>query len=453
MRILHLLKFKSLLTGNKRKIAKNLSWAVLGKVVNILSGLFVGVLVARYLGPDQFGLMNYVISYVTLFNILATFGFDNIEIREIARKDYSVEKILGTAFILRILLASITFIIIVITTFIFESDSFTTWMIIAYSLTLIFGALNVIRNYFTAIVLNEYIVKSEILRTVLGAVIKVFLLFIGATLKWFIIATIFDFLIIAISYVRSYLKQNGTIRTWSFDKTIAFYHLKESLPLLFSGAAILIYQKIDQLMIRNMLDNESVGQYAVGAKLSEFILFIPMIISQTVAPLLIEARAKDVLDYERRRQQFFDVIFWSTFIFSLILSLLAKPIILILYGSNYLPAIPVLQIMAWKAIFSAMFSSSGQIIVIEQKQKYAVIRNLIGCAFSICLNFFLIPVLGIIGSAIVSIITLCLTGYLSHIIIKPYRFLFAIQSDSILYGLFRLKSILLVIQKRLKNAQ
>jgi O-antigen/teichoic acid export membrane protein len=441
------------LSSNRKKVIKNVYWAILGKMVNILSGLFVGILVARYLGPNQFGLMNYIISYVTLFNILATFGFDNIEIREIAKNEHPVEKVLGTAFSLRLLLAVGTLIVVAITAFVFESDSFTIWMIIVYSLSLIFGTLNVIRNYFIAIVLNEYVVKSEIARTLFSGVIKVCLLFFAAPLEWFIIATTFDFLVIAAGYVMSYKKKNGTLRLWSFDKTIAVYHIKESFPLLFSGAAILIYQKIDQLMIRNMIDNKSVGLYSVGAKLSEFILFIPMIISQTLTPLLVQARLKNLIDYKKKRQQFFDVIIWSTFLFSLTLSLTARPLILFLYGSSYEAAIPVLQIMAWKAVFSAMFSSSGQVILIERQQKYAVIRNLIGCAFSITLNFLLIPILGIIGSAIISIITLCLTGYLSHLVIKPYRYLFALQSNSIIYGLFRLKHVVLRTNKGLNDAK
>ena len=57
-----------------------------GKIVNTAGTLLVGILVARYLGPEQYGLMNYVISYVSIFSVLSTFGLDNIEIRELSRK-------------------------------------------------------------------------------------------------------------------------------------------------------------------------------------------------------------------------------------------------------------------------------------------------------------------------------------------------------------------------------
>ncbi len=434
------IKNKINLKGNREKIFKNVFWAVLGKVVNILSGLFVGILVARYLGPEQYGLMSYVISYVTLFSIFSTFGFDNIEIRELAKNKHPKEEILGTALYLRLFFAFCTLLLITLTVIFFEADRFTLWMILIYSLSLVFNAFTVIRNYFTSIVNNEFVVKSEILRTVIGALIKIVLLFLKAPLEWFIITSTFDFLIIAWGYLYSYRKKAGKIKQWKFNKDIALYQIKESFPLLLSGTAILLYQKIDQVMIRNIIDNETVGQYAVGAKLAEFIIFIPMIIAQTITPLLVQAREKDLKLYEIKRTQFFDIIIWSTILFSLLLSISAKPLITILYGSEYIDAIPVLQIMAWKAVFAAMFASSGQIIIVENIQKYAVIRNLYGCLFNVLLNLLLIPIIGISGAAIVSIFTLLITGYISHILIKPYRNIFKLQTNSIVFGLPRLIS-------------
>ncbi len=450
MKLINNIYSKLSLSTNKKKVVKNIYWAVLGKVVNIVSGLLVGIFIARYLGPDQYGIMNYVVSFVTLFNVLATFGFDNIEIRELSRKEFSVEKILGTAIVLRLFFATTTFLLVVIIASIFETDSFTFWMIIIYALSLIFQTLNIIRNYFTSIVLNEYVVKSEIARTVFGGVIKVILLLLHAPLKYFILALTFDFLIICLGYIISYKKKKGNFHEWSFDKKLAFYQIKESFPLLFSGAAIIVYQKIDQVMIKNMINESSVGQYAVGAKLAEFLVFIPMVISQTISPLLVRARERNQEEYEKKRQSFLDIIFWSTFVFSLLLSLVAKPVILMLYGDAYREAIPVLQIMSWKAVFSAMFSSSGQIIIIQRIQKFAVFRNLLGCAFSVVMNLLLIPIYGILGSAAISIMTLFLTGFLSHLIIKPYREIFFVQSNSIFSGFFRIKSLMFQTLKKLK---
>ena len=113
------------ISETKRKIFRNLYWAVVGKVVTLLGALFVGILVARYLGPEQYGLMNYVISYVALFQILASFGMDNIEIREMSRQDADTDVILGTAFRIKLVLALITMALVIGTALIFEADRLT----------------------------------------------------------------------------------------------------------------------------------------------------------------------------------------------------------------------------------------------------------------------------------------------------------------------------------------
>jgi O-antigen/teichoic acid export membrane protein len=438
VKLVEKIKSRLNLTKNRKKVFRNLYWAVLGKIINILSGLFVGILVARYLGPQNFGLMNYVISYVTLFSILANFGLDGIEIRELSKIDANKNEILGTAFQIRLIFSVITWFLILITLFVFESDRFTFVMVLVYSTSLILSTFNVIRNYFTSIVLNEYVVKTEITRTLIGASIKILLLLYHCPLSWFIFATTFDFLLIASGYLYSYRIKVGSIFNWKYNKDFARHLIKESFPLLLSGTAIIIYQKIDQVMIRNMIDNSAVGQFSVASKITELTIFIPMVIAQTLTPLLVKAHQENPDFYIKKRQQFMDFMVWSAIGISLIISLTASPAIRILYGAKYLDAIPVLQIMAWKAVFVALFASSGQIIIIENIQKYAVLRNIVGCFVSIILNLLLIPYMGIIGSALATIITMFFSGYFSHLIIRPFHYLFRIQTNSLSAGLMRI---------------
>lgn len=422
------------LSTNRNKAIKNIFWAVIGKLINILSGLFVGILVARYLGPEDFGLMNYVISYVTLFSILASFGLDNIEIRELAKGNYNKDLILGTAFNIRIGFASLALFLIVFTLYLFESDVFTSTMVLIYSSSLLLSSFNVIRNYFTSIVLNEYVVKTEIFRTILGAVIKIVLLLLHLPLYSFIIATAFDFLLIAGGYVYSYQKNVGLISLWQFNRNIAKVLILESFPLLLSGAALIVYQRIDQVMIRNMMDNNSLGQFSVASKLTELVIFFPSIIAQTLTPLLIGAHKHSEEKYKVKSKQFMDFMIWGSIIVAFLVSITAKWAILVLYGEAYIAAIPVLQIMAWKAVGIALSSASGQLIIIEGLQKYAILRNLFGCLICVSLNLLLIPHWGIIGSAWATIITVFVSGYFSNYCIKPFRHIFKIQFVSMFTG-------------------
>lgn len=424
-------------TPNRRKIVKNVSWAVAGKIVNVIYALFIGVLVARYLGPEQFGLMNYVISYVTLFSIIATFGLNGIEVRELAKMPEKKDAILGTAFIIRFILSLFTILTIIITLLIFESDKYTMVMVIVYSSYLIASSMDVIRNYFTSIVQNEYVVKTEIIRTIVGAGIKILLLVNKCSLTWFIVANTFDFFFIAGGYMYSYRKKVGNIMKWTFDLRIAKFLSKESFPLLLSGAATIIYQRIDQIMIRNMIDNSALGQFSVALRITNLVVFIPNIIASTITPILVEAKQKNYKLYLKKREQFMDGIIWSSILMALIVSITANPAISLLFGDKYLDAIPVLQILAWKAVLIGLFVGSGQIMIIENIQRWAVLRNLIGMLICVIANYLLIPTLGIIGSAIATLITMLFTGFIAHIFIKPYRFLFKMQLNSLIFGLRR----------------
>ncbi len=434
MNLLDKLFEKLKLSPNREKIFRNIFWAVSGKVVNIASGMFVGILVARYLGPEQFGMMNYVISYVMLFSILATFGLDGIEVRELSKRGADKGAILGTAFSLRLVFAVLALLLIFVTLWFFESDGYTFTMVMVYAISLIFSTLNVIRNYFTSIILNEYIVKSEISRTLLGALIKVVLLWFHCSLTWFIAASAFDIVLVGGGYLYSYRKKAIDVVRWRFDPVSAKMLIRASFPLLLSGTAIVIYQKINSVMIRNMLDNVALGQFSVAAKMAEFATFIPMMVAQTVTPLLVKAHQTDLDQYHEKRQQFMDLMAWSGIGMAVVMLLLAFPVIRLLYGPEYILAIPVLQILACRSIFMAIAAASGQLIIIEGIQKYVILRNLAGCAVSIGLNWLLIPVWGIVGSAVAMVVSVAVAGFLSHYVIRPYRFLVSIQWKAILLG-------------------
>lgn len=426
------------LGDNKKRVISNIGWATSGRVIRILTETLVGILVARYLGPSQYGLMNYVISYVAIFSIIATFGLENIEIRELSNPNCSKEQILGTAFGLRLIFSFTAIICIGVILSICNEDAESSILILVYSISIALSPFNVIRNYFTSIVMNKYIVITEIARCLVGASIKIVLLLLHAPLIFFIVALTFDFFLVAGGYVSAYSEKIGAIKAWSFNRLLAKKLILESFPLLLSGAAVIIYQRIDQVIIKSLIDNESVGYFSVAAKFSELILFVPLVMSQTVVPLLVKEINTDKNSYQQKKQYFVDVVLWTSIVCSVVLSLLAYPLIRFTFGIQYLAAVPVLHIIAFKAVGSALSDTGGQIIIIEGKQKYVVIRNIVGCILCITSNYLLIPYFGIVGSAWATIITVLGAGFLCHACIPPYRDVFKVQLDALINGPYRL---------------
>lgn len=435
-------------TGNKKKIITNVLWAMAGKTINLFGQFLVGILVARYLGPEQYGIMNYVISYVFLFTIISSFGLSNIEVRELAKNPHDINAIMGTSFRLRLAFSTIAYILLGLSLLIFRTDAFTSCMIMTYGLILYTGSFDVIRNYFTSIVKNKYVVKTEISRTIIGAGIKIFLLWIKAPLALFIIATMFDTILVASGYCISYKTYVGKISDWFYKKELAPYLIKQSFPLLLSGAAVIVYQRIDQVMIGNMIDKESVGYFSTAGRFLELIIFLPHVLSQTISPLLVNLYQKeDKSLYQIKSQQFVDIVVWTSIIMSFIVSLSAYWLVRYTFGERYLLAVPVLQIIAFKTVGQALSSAGGQLIIIEHIQKWAVIRNMLGCLFCVLLNYLLIPHYGIIGSAYVTIVTVFISGYIANALIPSYRHIFIIETKTFLTGWKEFFNIKQVIRK------
>ncbi len=432
------------LSETKQKVVRNLFWAVTGKVVTLLGSLLVGIFVARYLGPEQYGLMNYVVSFVALFQVFASFGLNSIEIREESKYRGTGEKgrvpcvevntILGTAFGLKLIFAGITMLLVILTAWLFEADTFTKWMITLYSLSMIMNTFGVIRNYFTSIVWNEYIVKTEISRTIIGALIKVVLLLLHAPLAWFIAASLFDTVLIAGGYLLSYRKQIASPRLWTFDLPTAKYLIKESFPLLLSGAALVVYQKIDQVMIGNMIDKANVGFFSVASAFVSVLMFVPITITDTYMPIIAKAWHADREQYRIQNQKFMNLTVWCTIICAALVSLLSYPLVRYTYGEQYLASVPILQVLSFKVVSVAFSSVAGKMIVAEGLQKWTIIRDLVGSVVCVVLNYLLLPRFGVIAAAWIAIVSNLAAGYFSSIFIPAYRHTFVCQTRCLLFG-------------------
>ena len=210
--------------------------------------------------------------------------------------------------------------------------------------------------------------------------------------------------------------------------------LKQSFPLLLSGAAIIVYNRIDQVMIANMIDQSHLGVYSVAVRFAEILVFVPTIISHTVSPLLIETRQKSMERYEYLSGVFMNVTVSVCVILAILTCLLSYPIVYVTFGQAYIGAASVLSILAFKVIGDALSQTSGQLMVIEGIQKYASVRNVIGCVTCVVLNLLLIKDFGIHGAAYVAIITIFVSGTLSDFLIPSYQKIFHKQMRAVFIG-------------------
>jgi len=321
------------------------------RILSMIVALFVGVYVARYLGPERFGLLSYAGSFVGLFTALATLGLDGIMVRELVKTPGRRDELLGTAFWLKAGGAVLMWIGIAAAIPFTNNDTQTNILIVIIAFGVIFQAFNVIDFNYQAEVKSKFVVYVHLVQLVVSSTIKLILIWISAPLVSFACVFLFDAVVHSVGLTAMYLKNTGKVWYWKWRWQTARVLLKDSWPLILSGMVISIYMKIDQVMIKEMLGAEQVGHYAAAVRLSEAWYFVPMAITSSVFPAIINAKKQSEALYYQRLQKLYDLMVWLAVAIALPTTFLAPWVIRVLYGEAFLPAAGVLSIHIWAGVF------------------------------------------------------------------------------------------------------
>ena len=415
---------------------KNIIWAFLAKVASGIKLVVLGIIVARYLGPSEFGSLSYTISLVSLLSVLAEFRLQSILSRELSKDNASIDKLLGTSFIISFVFATIGYIILSFVSYNINQDATIHLFILVYGLSYFFQTLRIIRAFYIANFKNIHIVKAEVIATVLILLCTFLFVHLKMSLFYFIILRAIDVLVVSLLLWLLYVINYGSVIKWRYDKILRKKLIKDSFPLVLSGFTIMIFQKIDQVMLGQMIGVESVGQYSAAVTIVGFICFVPVIIAESYAPTLVKALKKE--EYYNVRQNFSDYMVWGSIFISIILFYLSPILINILFGTDYTPAIEILRVFSIKGFLVALGAVSAQIMIVENTHQLAYLKGFIGCIANVLLNYIFIIQYGLIGAAWASIIAFLLSSYLSDLLIKRYRYIFVIQTKSIFLGLYNI---------------
>ncbi|HSP88121.1 MAG TPA: flippase, partial [Ignavibacteriaceae bacterium] len=330
-----------------KKYFINTSWLFSEKIFRVVLGLVVVVAVTNYLGAKNFGLYSYALSFTGIFSIIAGLGLDNILTRELIKNPDKQNSLMGTSFILKLSGAFISIILLFSVLLIVEGDTFTRILVLIIAGSSIFQSLYIIEFFFQSQVLAKYPVIVKSVSFFIASGIKLILIFLNASLIYFAIFTTFEFLILAIGLLIIYSGKVSKIAEWKFDKRIAGELLRDSWPLILSGLAIGIYMYIGQIMVTKMLGEKENGIYATAVKLCEAFYFIPMIITSSLFPAIVNAKKINEKLYLNRLQKLYDLLAWISIGIALIISIMSTFIIQLLYKPEYLPAAQVLTIYIW----------------------------------------------------------------------------------------------------------
>lgn len=388
-----------------RRYFANTGWMFFGQMFGLLLSFFIGVWVVRYLGPENYGVLSYALAFTGIFVFISNLGVDSILNRELVKFPEKRDELMGTAFRLKLIGGMIAFVVTILAIFLVNTSPVIKLLVIIHSFIFLFHSINVIGTFFQSRVEAKKNVRAQIIASSISSLLKIFMILLGLGVIWLMLVYMLDSLWLAIVLIISYRRSGFKVKEWKFNKKLARQIFSSSWILMLTTASILIYLKIDQVIIRQILDETAVGLYSAAIKLSEVWYFIPGIICGSLFPAIINSKKTNQVSYFRRLKKLAVLMFFIGFIIALVVSLLARPIILILFGGEYFESISVLNIYAWSIIGIFLGSVSANYLIAENYVKIYFWVSLLGALTNVLLNLWLIPIIGINGAAVATVIS------------------------------------------------
>ena len=402
------------------KVAKNATWIIGCRIVQSVLALIINMLTARYLGPSNYGLITYASSIVAFVVPIMNLGLSNILVQEIVNNPEREGKTLGTSMLLS--LVSSAFCILGVTSFAFianHNEPITIMVCFLYSLNLIFQALELMQYWFQAKYLSKYTSIVSLCAYFIVSAYKIYLLVSAKNVYWFAISNAFDYALIAVGIIIIYHKLGGQKLKFSWDLGKQMY--SRSKHYILSGMMVTLFAQTDKIMIKLMIDESATGYYGAAVATAGLTSFVFTAIIDSFRPSILEGQKVSLVVFEHRLTLLYSIVIYVSLAQSAVMTAFASIIIRILYGSAYDPAINALRIVVWYTTFSYMGSVRNVWILANYKQHLLWKINLIGAVANIILNGFFIPMLGINGAAMASLITQFFTNVIIGYIIKDIR--------------------------------
>jgi len=418
-------------SGSFRKYLANTSWLFFERILRITISFFVSIFVVRYLGPKDFGLYSYVLSFSWLFASFSSLGLETISTRETVKHPEKRDEINGTVFFLRLAGGIVAFVLIAVVLTITREEIYTSILILIFSASFIFQAFTSIEYYFRGIVKAKYNAYALSASVIISSSLKVVFILLKAPLIYFVIASSFEFVVLAVGLIIVYRYNKLSILNWKYSKKLATSLLKDSWPLALSGVVVMVYMRIDQVMIKNMMSEEAVGFYSAAVRICEAWYFIPVTLCNAIFPAIVNAKSVSLEIYNSRMQKLYDILTWLAIGIAIPVTIFSSQIIQICFGEAFAPASPVLTIYIWAGIAVFLGVASSQYLINENLTKLSFLRAFIGMVLNVILNFILIPTYGIIGSAIATLISYTIVTFILF-----YHKHFAFQFKMMMKSLF-----------------
>jgi O-antigen/teichoic acid export membrane protein len=387
------------------KYFRNTSWPFVARIISLAVSFVVSTYVARYLGPANYGELSYSVSFINIFSFIASLGIDQVIYRDFIKFPEKRGEYVGTALVLKFIAGLVATVFCIVFGYITSRQDVSFTLITILAFTFVFNSFSIIIYEFQAQVESKYPSLVSIADTVVLNILKVIVVIENKGVIYLAIILLFEPILIAGLLIYYRTKRIGSIRTWVYNKTIAKTLLKDSFPLIFSAAFSLIYGRIDQVLIKNMIDAQSVGLYGAAVQLTEVWYLVPNILVGSFFPAIVNAKAISENEYVKRLGWLSGILLFIAVAIALPTTFIAPFVMNLVFGAAFVAGSTVLQIYIWSNIGTFLANIATSYLINENMRFTVFVSSCVGMVVNVVLNLILIPHYGIEGSAFATLIS------------------------------------------------
>ena len=402
------------------RIFKNVSWIVGCKIAQSGLSFIVTMLTARFLGPSNYGLVSYAASLTAFVTPIAQLGLGNIQVQELVNNEKNEGENIGTTLILNILSAALCVVGIISFSFAMNNTEVETILVCAlYSIILFFQGAELLQYWFQTKYISKYYAVTSLVAFAIVTAYRVVLLINRCNIYYFAVANAIDYIIITFTLLFIYCKLGG--QKLKFSVVVARKLLRKSKYYIVSDMMVAIFSQTDRIMLKMLINEAATGIYSAAMACGSIANFVYSAIISSFRPTIFSDYKISEKQFNVRMQQLYSIVIYLSLTVCLSITIFAKPIIYVVYGSEYGEAVLPLQVCVWYSIFSYLGVVRNIWVLAKDKQKYLWIINFSGAIGNIALNYILIPICGVMGAAIASLFTQFLSNIIVSAIIPEIR--------------------------------
>jgi len=406
------------LLGNK--VVHNAGWLIGGKIAQMAISLVVSLLTARYLGPANYGLINYAAAYTGFFAAFCTLGLNSIMVKELIDYPEQEGEILGTSIMLRAVSSLLSAIVIICIVSVIDKGDKTAVIVVAlYCVGMIFQIFELFNYWFQSRLQSKTTAIVTFAAYVITAAYKVYLMIAGKSVVWFALSTSVDYICIAVFLYIAYVKNEG--RHLRVDFATGKRMLGKSYHFILSSMMVAVYLQTDKIMLKHMVNAEEIGFYSTASTLCSIWCFVLSAIIDSLYPEIAKAYNTDKALFKKRNRQLYAMVFYISVFVSALFMIFGELAIRIMYGKAYLPAAAPLKVITWYTAFSYLGVARNAWVVCEGRQRYLKYVYASAAVSNVILNLIFIPMWGAVGAAVASLAAQVITTMVAPFFIKGLR--------------------------------